>query len=64
MLYEIVCDKFKQNRIEFHNGLNVILGTNEGDNSIGKSSFLLIVDFVLDLQIKVKPQESEFTNNA
>lgn len=47
MLYEIVCDKFKQNRIEFHNGLNVILGTNEGDNSIGKSSFLLIVDFVL-----------------
>lgn len=46
MLYEIVCDKFKQQRIEFHNGLNTVLGTNEGDNSIGKSSFLLIVDFV------------------
>ena len=46
MLREIVCDKFKNNRIEFHNGLNVILGTNEGDNSIGKSSFLLIIDFV------------------
>ena len=42
MLREIVCDKFRKNRIEFHNGLNVILGTNEGDNSIGKSSFLLI----------------------
>lgn len=46
MLREIVCDKFRKNRIEFHNGLNVILGTNEGDNSIGKSSFLLIIDFV------------------
>lgn len=46
MLYEIVCSKFKQTRIEFHNGLNTVLGTNEGDNSIGKSSFLLIIDFV------------------
>lgn len=30
----------------FNSGLNTVLGTNEGDNSIGKSSFLLIVDFV------------------
>lgn len=46
MLYEIICEKFKKKRIEFHNGLNTVLGTNAGDNSIGKSSFLLIVDFV------------------
>ncbi len=46
MLFEIVCDAFKQNRIEFHSGLNTILGTESGDNSIGKSSFLLVVDFV------------------
>ncbi len=46
MLYEIMCEKFKKKRIEFHDGLNTILGTNAGDNSIGKSSFLLIIDFV------------------
>ncbi|MEA5024108.1 hypothetical protein SDC9_41892 [bioreactor metagenome] len=46
MLDEIICEKFKEKRIKFHDGLNTILGTNTGDNSIGKSSFLLIVDFV------------------
>ena len=46
MLYEIVCDKFKTKKVLFNSGLNTVLGTNEGDNSIGKSSFLLIVDFV------------------
>ena len=46
MLYEIICDKFKQKRIEFHPGLNTVLGTEKGDNSIGKSTFLLIIDFV------------------
>ena len=46
MLYEIECQEFKHKKIRFKNGLNVVLGTNEGDNSIGKSSFLLIVDFV------------------
>ncbi|MDR3543674.1 MAG: DUF2326 domain-containing protein [Desulfosporosinus sp.] len=46
MLYEIISDKFKEKRVEFHNGLNTVLGTNLGDNSIGKSTFLMIVDFV------------------
>lgn len=46
MLYEIICDKFKEKRIEFHLGLNTVLGTEQGDNSIGKSTFLLIIDFV------------------
>lgn len=46
MLYEIYCDKFYQKQIKFNNSLSVILGTNNGDNSIGKSTFLLIVDFV------------------
>ena len=46
MLYEICCDQFHQKRIVFNAGLSVILGTNTGDNSIGKSTFLLIVDFV------------------
>lgn len=50
MLYEIVCDKFISNaqqrgKIYFHDGLNVIQGHNSGTNSIGKSTFLLVVDF-------------------
>lgn len=46
MLYEIRCDRFQQKRIRFNSGLSVVLGTRTGDNSIGKSTFLLIVDFV------------------
>lgn len=51
MLREIVCDKFVENGkvrppIEFHKGLNVILGNELGANSIGKSTFLLVIDFV------------------
>ncbi len=51
MLKEIVCDKFKcngENRgtIYFHSGLNIVLGSESGANSIGKSTFLMIIDFV------------------
>ena len=46
MLHEIYCQEFSQKRIRFNSGLNVVLGTNMGDNSIGKSTFLMIVDFV------------------
>ena len=46
MLKEIICSKFKQNRIEFHKGLNVVLGDELGSNSIGKSTFLMIIDYV------------------
>ena len=50
MLREIRCDKFLENGvvrppIVFHPGLNVVLGNEQGANSIGKSTFLLIVDF-------------------
>lgn len=51
MLVEVRCDKFKDAGIVrppicFHSGLNVVLGTSKGTNSIGKSTFLLILDFV------------------
>ena len=46
MLYEIHCDKFNQQTIRFKETLSVVLGTECADNSIGKSTFLLIVDFV------------------
>lgn len=45
MLSEIYCDVFYQKKIIFNQGLSVVLGTNAGDNSIGKSTFLLIVDY-------------------
>lgn len=45
MLHEIYCEKFNQKKITFNEGLSVVLGTNTGDNSIGKSTFLLIVDY-------------------
>lgn len=45
MLHEIYCEQFHQKRITFNEGLSVVLGTNTGDNSIGKSTFLLVVDY-------------------
>lgn len=51
MLIEIRCDEFRsygkpRPPIIFHPGLNTVLGDSSGSNSIGKSTFLLIVDFV------------------
>lgn len=47
MLREIYCEAFHQKRIVLNKGLSVILGTPTGTNSIGKSTFMLIIDFVL-----------------
>lgn len=46
MLYEVACDAFKQKSIIFFPGLNTVLGDEVGNNSIGKSTFLMILDFV------------------
>ena len=51
MLKQISCDKFIKNGVKrppinFDKGLNVILGENKGSNSIGKSTLLMIIDFV------------------
>lgn len=54
MLMELMCDQFKQiingktvprGKIIFHEGLNTIVGDKQAGNSIGKSTFLLIIDF-------------------
>lgn len=54
MLYEIECDKFVEKingvdvprgAIRFEEGLNTVLGDKQADNSIGKSTFLLALDF-------------------
>lgn len=54
MLTEIYCDKFKSGGadgetrapIKFNNGLNAIIGDEDRSNSIGKSTLLMIIDFV------------------
>ena len=75
MLVEIRCDEFisygeKRPPITFHTGLNTVLGDETGSNSIGKSTFLMIVDFVfggndyvtrsLDVQKQVGPHSIQF----
>jgi uncharacterized protein YydD (DUF2326 family) len=46
MLTRIESKIFQEEAIEFHEGLNVVLGDNKGSNSIGKSTLLMIIDFV------------------
>ena len=51
MLVEMSSPVFKENGVErppviFKEGLNVILGKEDGENSIGKSSAMLAIDFV------------------
>lgn len=50
MLTKIYCEEFKSNGvprgiIHFNKGLNTVLGGKAAENSIGKSTFLLAVDF-------------------
>jgi phage host-nuclease inhibitor protein Gam len=75
MLVEIRCDEFisygeQRPPIVFHSGLNTVLGDEAGSNSIGKSTFLMIVDFAfggndyvtrsLDVQKQVGPHIIQF----
>lgn len=50
MLLEIRCKEFKdgdelRDPIIFHPGLNTIMGASRASNSIGKTTFLLVIDF-------------------
>lgn len=65
MLYEIYCDKFAtkkdgqlipRGRIRLREGLNTVLGDKAAQNSIGKSTFLLIVDFCFGGNDYVNPK--------
>lgn len=76
MLTEILCDKFvdsgkPRGPIRFHSGLNIVLGTKHGANSIGKSTFLLVVDYAFggstyadieDIRRNVGDHEIKFTH--
>jgi len=45
MLRQLTCDEFKNQPEPFRKGLNVILGSSDGSNAIGKTLFLMILDF-------------------
>jgi|GEM_PF-727949 len=47
MLKQIKCNLFSHQQINFHTGLNIVLGDDEAKNSIGKSSALLVIDFAM-----------------
>ncbi|EMT6385317.1 hypothetical protein WMR60_003913 [Providencia rettgeri] len=46
MLKNIYCEKLIRKKLTFQKGLNTILGPKNGANSIGKSSVLMLIDFV------------------
>ena len=46
MLKKIQSNVFRKGPIFFHEGLNVVLGDNQGSNSIGKSTLLMIIVFI------------------
>lgn len=46
MLTEVRSSVLRKSIIRFHRGLNVILGDENATNSIGKSSALMVIDFV------------------
>ncbi len=45
MLKELRCNKLIKEKLEFNEGLNALIGPNDGANSIGKSSVLMLIDF-------------------
>ncbi len=73
MLTQIICDRFADEFkiINFHAGLNTVLGSTSGSNALGKSTFLWIIDFVFggsgycasgsDIQQNVKDHTIYFT---
>ncbi|MFI3330088.1 MAG: DUF2326 domain-containing protein [bacterium] len=67
MLKEIFCDKFKINdvtrdKIVFKDGLNVVVGNDNAENSIGKSTFLMILDYVFGGSDYIKKSKDVITN--
>lgn len=63
MLSEIICEHFcdegnPRGPICLREGLNVVLGSSGGSNSIGKTSFLLIVDFAFGGSTYAKQEET------
>lgn len=67
MLTQIRCDAFAEDMrsLTLKPGLNTILGSSEGSNAIGKSTFLWIVDFIFGGQhySKLMPGMKQYTGS-
>ena len=46
MLVKLSCEKFRVKTLKFHDDLNVVIGDEKAANSIGKSTILMVIDFV------------------
>lgn len=62
MLKQIICDKFVQQQVIFHEGLNAIVGDDIASNSIGKSTMLMIIDFVFGGEDYIKKNHDVIDN--
>ncbi|MBP1682645.1 MAG: hypothetical protein H6Q27_208 [Ignavibacteriaceae bacterium] len=62
MLRQIICDKFVQPEIIFKNGLNAVVGDDIASNSIGKSTMLMIIDFVFGGEDYIKKNHDVIEN--
>ena len=62
MLKEINCSLFNQKKIKFHEGLNVVLGDDKASNSIGKTTLLLIIDFIFGGNSYINGNNDTVTN--
>lgn len=62
MLKQIICDKFVEQQIIFHKGLNAIVGDDIASNSIGKSNMLMIIDFVFGGEDYIKKNHDVIDN--
>lgn len=62
MLTEIRCDKLIENPLRFHHGLNSVIGADDARNSIGKSSILMLIDFVFGGDDFIKNCDDVFNN--
>ena len=62
MLKRIRCDKFREKEIIFHPGLNAVIGDEIASNSIGKSTLLMIIDFVFGGSEYIKTNSDALMN--
>jgi hypothetical protein len=62
MLKQIICDKFREKIITFKDGLNVVIGDDIASNSIGKSTILMIIDFIFGGNTYIKSNKDAIEN--
>lgn len=58
MLKQIKCSLFNEQVITFHKGLNTVVGDDNAANSIGKSTLLMIIDFVFGGEDYIKKSDA------